>query len=328
MERVVAQFDTLLTENTGNKRNLAGVTAPLRIPLMHRRRFLRTAAALAAVGAATRGTSADPLPPAEPSSIPLVDTNVWLGHWPTRRAPVDSSTALRAHLQARGVSSAWIGHFDAALHTDIDAVNARLAAACEQEGGGFFLPFGALNPTLPDWEEDLRRCHEVHRMPGLRLLPAYHGYTLDDPRFARVLEQATARHLVIQIALTMEDERSQNPVFAAPPTVAAPLAPLVEKNPRARVMVLNATSRLLAAANPLLRRLAKAGVQAEIATLEGAAGLANVLAGAPDLALCFGSHTPYFYFEAARLKLDESPLTPAQFTAIASGHASALLARV
>ena len=64
----------------------------------------------------------------------------------------------------------------------------------------------------------------------------------------------------------------------------------------------------------------------QIHALEGAAGIETMLKAAPDLRLAFGSHSPYFYFEAALLKLQESPLTAEQLTAIRSGHARAALA--
>lgn len=285
---------------------------------MQRRQFLLRSAAFAALPAVSPGASADDA---------LIDTNVWLGHWPTRRSWVDSTPQLVAKLRSHGVTAAWAGSFDAALHTDIAGLNTRLADTCTREGGGLLVPFGAVNPTLPDWEDDLRRCHEVHRMPGVRLLPNYHGYALDDPRFARLLDLAAQRSLLVQIAVTMEDDRSQNPVFTAAPVALAPLAPLVEKNPAARVMLLNATSRLLAATNPLLKRLTAAGVFVETATLEGAAGIESVSKGVPGLRLAFGSHTPYFYFEAALLKLQESPLGAEQLRAIRSGHARSALTR-
>lgn len=291
---------------------------------MNRRRFLtRSAAAVGTTPFVLAAASSTPLAPAPG----LIDTNVWLGEWPARHAGLTSPGDLVARLRRHGVTSAWTGSFESALHTDIAGVNARLATSCAQAGGGLLVPFGTVNPTLPDWEDDLRRCHEVHRMPGVRLLPNYHGYALDDARFARLFDLATRRGLLVQIALTMEDDRSQNPVFTAAPVVPAPLAPLVEKNRAARVMLLNATSRLFGAANPLLKRLATAGVLCEIATLEGAAGIETILKAAPDLRLAFGSHSPYFYFEAALLKLQESPLTAEQLTAIRSGHALAALAR-
>ncbi len=285
---------------------------------MQRRQFLLRTAALATLPAISL---------AAPAEVGLIDTNVWLGQWPTRHSWAESPPLLVAKLRTQGVTSAWTGSFDSALHTDVAGVNARLAEACARDGGGLLVPFGVVNPAFPDWEDDLRRCHEVHRMPGVRLLPAYHGYALDDPRFARLLALATQRGLVVQIALTMEDERSQNPSFVAPPTQAAPLAGLVEKSPAARVMLLNATSRLLAPTNPLLKRLTAAGVFVDTATLEGAAGIETLLKSVPDLRLTFGSHSPYFYFESALLKLQESTLTSAQLAAIRSGHARTALQR-
>ena len=65
---------------------------------------------------------------------------------------------------------------------------------------------------------------------------------------------------------------------------------------------------LFGAGLPLLQRLSRAGVLMEIATLEGVAGIEQLLARAPAARLCFGSHSPYFYFEAALLKLQESAL--------------------
>lgn len=285
---------------------------------MQRRQFLLRTAALAALPA---------ISPGAPARDGLIDTNVWLGHWPIRRSWAGSPAQLVAKLRQHGVTSAWAGSFDSALHTDVAGVNARLAGDCARDGGGVLVPFGMVNPTLPDWEEDLRRCVEVHKMPGVRLLPGYHGYTLDDARFVRLFDLATQRRLLVQIALTMEDDRSQNPAFASAPVQAAPLADLVEQNRAARVMLLNATSRLLVGTNPLLKRLTAAGVLVETATLEGAGGIEGLYKGVPGLRLAFGSHTPYFYFEAALLKLQESPLTAEQLTAIRSGHALAALAR-
>ena len=131
--------------------------------------------------------------------------------------------------------------------------------------------------------------------------------------------------LLVQIVVTIEDDRSQNPALTAAPVQAAPLADALEKVPGVRVMLLNATSRLLGSGIPLVQRLTKAGALFEIATLEGVAGIEGLLPKVPDIRLCFGSHTPYFYFEAALLKLEESALTPAQLAAVRHGHANAAL---
>ncbi len=288
---------------------------------MKRRTFL-TAAAVAATGTS--------LPAAEFPTAPvvpgdLIDTNVTLHSWAIRRSSAASPALLVQKLRHHGVVSAWTGSFEGVLHSDMAGANERLAQACAQEGGGILRPFGTVNPTLPDWEDDLRRCHELHRMPGVRLFPNYHRYGLDDARFARLLELATQRRLLVQIALMLEDDRSQNPMLTAAPVQAAPLVETISRVQGARVMLLNSGSRVLGTGAPLLQRLTNAGVLFELATLEGVAGLEHALKNVPAIRIAFGSHSPYFYFESALLKLQESLLTSAQLADIRHGHARAAL---
>lgn len=288
---------------------------------MERRRFLTRAAALAALPLADSAA-------ASAAEAAFIDTNVTLGSWPTRHSPFSTPDRLAAKLRQHGVTAAWVAASDAVLHTDLAGANARLAADCaDARRDGLLRPFGTVNPTLPDWAEDLRRCHEFHQMPGIRLYPNYHGYGLDDARFASLLAEAAGRGLLVQIALTMEDDRTPNPMLVAAPVNVAPLADLLPKIPAARVMLLNSTSRLLSGGSPLLARLVKAGVYFEIATLEGVAGIETLLGRQPDLQLAFGSYTPYYYFEAALLKLQESILPPAQLAAIRHGWATTALSR-
>jgi predicted TIM-barrel fold metal-dependent hydrolase len=236
--------------------------------------------------------------------------------------PLDETPALVAKLRANGVTQAWAGSFDALLHKDIAAVNARLAEDCRRQGRGLLVPFGTVNLTLPDWEEDLRRCHEEYQMPGLRLYPNYHGYTLDTPAFARLLELATARQLLVQIACSLEDDRTQHPRLQVPPVDVAPLIALLEQIPSARVQLLNAFRSLRG--KPVLD-LAARGARFEIATLEGVQGIAQLLAQLPGDRLCFGSHAPFFYFESAKLKLQESALSEAQMNALCADNAGRLI---
>jgi predicted TIM-barrel fold metal-dependent hydrolase len=249
----------------------------------------------------------------------MIDVNAYLSHWPFRRLPLDEPAALEAKLRGLGVRRAWAGSFDGLLHRDVSAVNSRLTTLCRAGGGDFFVPVGTVNPLLPDWQEDLRRVAELHRMPGIRLHPNYHGYTLDDSRFASLLEQAAARGLFVQLVRTMEDERTQHPLVRVPHVDLAPLVPLVEKLTKLRLIVLNGFRALRPEQIDDLAATGRAWF--DIATLEGAAGVDKVVKQVGPDRLVFGTYAPFFVPESAVLKLQESALAGQVERAIKSENA-------
>lgn len=256
-------------------------------------------------------------------SAPLIDVNVTLGRWPLRRLPHDETSALVALLRERGVTQAWAGVFDGLLHKDIASANAWLAEECRKHGHDILLPFGSINPTLPQWEVDLRRCAEDFAMRGIRLHPNYHGYTLDNKLFREVLDAATASGLLVQLAASMEDERMMHPLLRVPNVELTPLPELVASVPKVRIVVLNA---LRSTPSPLHKEIARAGdVCFDIAALEGVGGLAIALEHMPAEKLVLGSHAPLFYVEAALLKLRESRLDPEAEQRIRADNAAQML---
>lgn len=258
--------------------------------------------------------------PAEQRAPPLseeaVDVNVYLSQWPFRSVQGDETAGLVKKLRRYGVGQAWVGSLDCLLHKDISGVNARLAEECRTHGDGMLLPFGAVNPRLPDWEEDLRRCHEALKMPGIRLHPDYHGYRLDEPVFKRLLKLAAERELILQVAVGMEDPRTQHSRLQVPPVDLKPLSTLVPDVPQARIVLLNVNS-LQSSALQLLASLTEAGqVYCDISWLEGVGGVGRLAESISSSRILFGSYAPIFYFEAAWLKMRESPLNRQQIQGI------------
>ncbi len=253
----------------------------------------------------------------------ITDTNVTLSRWPFRRLIGDEPAELAARLRKHKVSQAWAGSFDGIFHKDIAGANSRLALDCRRYGDGFLLPFGSVNPKLPDWREDLRRCHEEHRMRGIRLHPNYHAYTLMDPVFAELLKLASARGLIVQLALCMEDERTQHPLMRVPPVDLAPLAGLVNSEPKVRLMLLNCYPQL--SLDPLAALASAGNVHFEISMVEGVGGVARLIESVSGKRVLFGSHYPLFYFESALLKVQEAGLSEPHIKAVFAENARRLL---
>lgn len=254
----------------------------------------------------------------------IIDINVHLGQWPFRRLPLDSTPLLVEKLRRAGVTEAWAGSFDALLHKDLCAVNARVARECEQQGAGLLRPVGSINPKLPDWQEDLRRCREQHGMRIIRLYPAWHGYTLEDPLFTELLDAAAAHSLLVQVIVLLEDARTQHPLLQIPAVDLAPLAAVLKGRPKQPLILLDA---LRGVAGEALSKIAQAGeVYVDISTQEGIGGLATLIESVPFERALFGSHAPFFALESALLKLKESELGDHIDQAIQHTNAERLLA--
>jgi len=237
---------------------------------------------------------------ADSASFKIVDTNVNLFHWPFRRLPLDQSEKLINKIRSLGISEAWAGSFEGVLHRNVTAVNRRLASECKRYAE--LVPIGTVNPLLPGWEDDLQRCVDHYDMPAIRLHPSYHGYSLDDPRFARLLQRATKAQRFVQLVAVMEDTRTQHPLLRVPDVDLAPLAKLMRRIGQAKVQILNWRPR-----SPLLETLAKSpGVSFDTARVEGTDGVPKLVQSVPAGRVMFGTHAPFLIPEAALIRLHES----------------------
>jgi predicted TIM-barrel fold metal-dependent hydrolase len=255
----------------------------------------------------------------------IIDTNVDLFRWPFRRIAGDEPAELVALLRKKGVTQAWAGTYEGLLHRDVAGVNLRLAAACKLHGPNFLVPFGTVNPKEPDWQEDLRRCQELHKMPGIRIYPSYHGYGLDDPLAAELFSLVAKRKMLLQIGLCMEDPRVQFPLMKVPPTDPGPLVDLAKQNPTLKIEALNVGYW----GGPRTSHMEEVGklenVYFDIAYREGVGGVAKFITETAPNRVMFGSHFPFFYWESAFLKVREAGLAPDQEKAVLEGNARAFL---
>src|ERR1041385_73337 len=262
----------------------------------------------------------------------IIDTNVNLLDWHFRALKYRQTKALVAKLKQHRIVEAWAGSFEALLSKDMSGVNSRLADECRTQAPDFLIPFGSVNLAWPDWEEDVRRCHEIHRMPGLRIYPGYQPFDLDHPAMESLVRMTSERGLILQVVFGMEDPRVHHPIIRVGPVTFAPLLTALNQTPNAKVQLLHfAPNR----GDDLLQFMAKPNTIMDISRLEGNGAVGRMIGTIQGLPsprvpvdrLVFGSHAPYFPGATAILKLIESPLSAEQLQAIRQGNARRLLPR-
>jgi uncharacterized protein len=309
------------------------------MPPVDRRHFLKTSLLTGAAWSLARDADAAAAP-ASPGknatgSPGIIDTNVNLFRWPFRRLKYDDTRALGGKMKQHNVTEAWAGTFEALLHKDMAGVNERLAAECHAHGAGFLRPFGSVNLAWPDWEDDVRRCHEVHQMPGIRVYPGYQPFDLAHPDLKRLVAVTRERGLLLQITFQMEDPRVHHPLITLAPVDARPLVAALKESPGAKVQLLHFTGNLQG--SDLQELMHQPGVSIDISRWEGNGAIGRMIGATPGRAtpgrvpverVLFGSHAPYFPLETAILKLIESPLNQDQLHAIIQGNARRQIARL
>jgi predicted TIM-barrel fold metal-dependent hydrolase len=321
---------------------------------LNRRKFCSAALGTAVLGSLAK-VVAQPTNEAAISAAEapyIIDTNVTLGQWPFRSLKYAGAKALGSKLKKHRIKQAWAGSFDALFHKDIDAVNAALSRECAQSGDSFFLPFGTVNLAWPEWMEDLRRCHEVYKMKGVRIYPSYQTFDLSHPDFPKLVHEVSKRNLILQIVGDMDDSRNHHPLVLTRNFSYMPLKDVLKNEKKAKVHLLYWNHRI--SAKQMDDLVDNTQVLFDIARVETNGGIEAMLEGntnkkdrvftfgglertvseipwgrnskpVPADRVTFGSHAPYFPVEANLLKLFESDLSLEQTRSIMETNASRLL---
>lgn len=262
----------------------------------------------------------------------LTDTYIHLLEYPFRKLKYGESNSLVEKLKKHKISQAWAGSFEALFHKNIDGVNVRLSEECKKYKNAMLLPFGTVNIAWDDWEEDLRRCHEVYQMPGIRIYPIYQTFDFEHRDFLKLLSEISRRKMILQVVGDIDDIRQIHPIVNVRGVNFEPLVDAMKKVPDARVQLVYWNNRV--GGKLLDRFINETSAVLDISRIETNGGVSRLIDGQPWSGsankvpvdrLLFGSHAPYFPVETNLLKLFESDLSVDQLQAIMNGNANKFL---
>jgi len=165
-----------------------------------------------------------------------IDFSCTIGPWAFRRLQVTTAEGTRKALRREGIERAVVSSLPAVLYKNPHAGNEQLA---EELGGPsrFCVPFAVLNPSLPGWREDLRRCAQDLGMRGLRLYPNYQRYSLRSRETKALVRGAAKLGWPVCVSVRLEDERFHHWAMKVKPTPVAAIARLALDLPQATVVL-------------------------------------------------------------------------------------------
>jgi len=140
----------------------------------------------------------------------IIDASTYVGHWPFRALPHRTVRDLLRQMNEHGIDKAVVSSIHAMFYKNAHEANHELHRETRRHRDRL-IPFGTLNPTYPGWEDDMRQCRETFGMPGLRLIPQYHGYTLADACATEIVKAATELKMVVSLSGRIVDRRPRSP---------------------------------------------------------------------------------------------------------------------
>jgi hypothetical protein len=229
----------------------------------------------------------------------LIDLCAHVGSETRRPIGLDAEGLARL-LEPFGITEVHAGRLEALWFENPHDAN-RLPGG-SSKGRVAVVPVPVLDPTIPTWPEELDRLAGLGRLPLVRLLPNYHGYSLTE---ADALLAALAKRKVIaQVLVRMDDPRRQHRLAQVPDVPAASVRDAAERHPTLSVLLSGALIRDL---NILANRLPTArNLWADTSQADGLDAVPSLMRSAWRDRLVFATHAPLFipYSAVARVVLD------------------------
>jgi len=173
-----------------------------------------------------------------PEKSVIIDASTYVGHWPFRSLPENTVRDLLRWMDRCGIDKALVSPIHAMFYQDAHQANRELHRETKRHRDRL-IPLATLNPGYPGWEDDLRECRERFGMTGVRLVPQYHDYTLDQPCARQIVEAATGLKMVVSLMGRVVDNRYRHHLDQPREIAEDHLLKLFKAVPQARFLLVN-----------------------------------------------------------------------------------------
>ncbi len=254
----------------------------------------------------------------------IIDCNANLGSWPFRSTQYNTPEELLERLARVDIERAWVTSLDALMLKDVSAANEPLAEALADHDA--LTAIGTVNPEWPAWERDIRGCANLG-MPGVRVNPNYQQWLLTDPVFGDLLSAAGDLDLFVEVAVRMTDERHHHPLVMVAPVALGGLLDACAAHPETPIVIANAkNAEAKSVANDAAGELPP-NLYFEMSHFESVGGVQDMVNELGLGHVLFGTHAPYYYPEAATLKVfEECDFSDDELVALTHANAEGLVA--
>lgn len=131
-----------------------------------------------------------------------MDSNAYLGSWPTRRLHCAGPQALEELASERGIDLCLVSSLDAVFHRDYIGANRSLER--DLRGHGLLRHLPVANPSSP--------ISPGRIPPMVRLVPSLQGYSLTGRRCGGLLDDLASSGGRLFISMRMRDQRLMSPL--------------------------------------------------------------------------------------------------------------------
>lgn len=134
-----------------------------------------------------------------------LDCNCFVGSWPFYRVRKSTFSDLRFLHKQNGISGGFVSSLEAIFWNDPWEAETILAEAISHEPA--YRHVMTVVPTLSGMWHDLLRARDALSIAGVRLLPGFHDYALEDECIRPLFDFLRSNKLPLFLTLRMENER-------------------------------------------------------------------------------------------------------------------------